>query len=59
MVYQKRTGLCKLTVTDAGEKDDGEYRVEAVNPFGETKSSAVMTVICKYIVQDQMFMDVN
>jgi len=52
MVYQKRTGLAKLTVMEAGEAEDGEYTLEAVNDFGEAKSSATLTVICTYLYLD-------
>ena len=40
-------GVAKLMIHEAIEEENGEYRVEAVNNYGEASLTAVLTVVGK------------
>ena len=42
-------GDAKLMIFEASEEDDGEYKVEAVNNFGEATQTAAVTVNSMYM----------
>ena len=41
-------GEAKLSLLEASATDDGEYKVEATNKFGEATQVLKVNVICKY-----------
>ena len=44
---QSATGFYELVIKDVVESDAGEYTCNALNRFGETKSTAKVTVTSK------------
>ena len=46
-------GEAKLVIMEAGEDDDGEFRLEAKNAFGEASQTATVTVKREYPIQGE------
>jgi hypothetical protein len=51
LTYDTETGACTLLIVEVFPQDAGEYRCEAVNPYGKTMTIGFLEVECKHLCE--------